>query len=83
VPCDPGIGFEDLAARACGNFRVTTEELRSRERNQRVAAARSWLAARAAAELGLSGAEIGRRLGVSKAAVHLMLERARSNNLTS
>jgi hypothetical protein len=70
--------FDDLLRDVCVRFGVTAEALRSRLRGRRLAAARSALAARAAAELGLSGAEIGRRLGVTKAAVHLMLERART-----
>lgn len=69
-------GFEELLRETCLRFGITTDELRSRRRHRVLAAARSALALRAASELGLSGAEIGRRLGVTKAGVHRMLERA-------
>lgn len=78
------LGFDDLLHKVCADFGVTVEALRSRRRSQQLAAARSALAVRATAELGLSGAEIGRRLGVTKAAVYVMLERERRPNyLTS
>jgi hypothetical protein len=82
----PSLGFDELLRAVCDAFRITPEELRSRRRSQTLAAARSALAVRAAAGLGLSGAEIGRRLGVTKAAVYVMFERERaqrSDYLTS
>jgi REP element-mobilizing transposase RayT len=80
----PRLGFDELLRAVCTDFGVTAEALRSRRRSQHIAAARSALALRAAVELGLSGAEIGRRLGVTRAAVYEMLEREhRANKLTS
>jgi len=70
--------FEDLLREVCSCFGVSGEELRSRRRSPRLAAARSVLARRAAAEVGLAGAEIARRLGVTRAAVSVMLRRERA-----
>jgi REP element-mobilizing transposase RayT len=55
-------------------------DLRSRRRTSAIAAARSELAMRAAAELGLSGAEIGRRLGLGRSAISGLLARGRARN---
>jgi REP element-mobilizing transposase RayT len=70
--------FEALLREVCEGFGVTAEELHSRGRSQRLAATRAALAARAARELGLSGAEIARRLGITRAAVSVMLGRGGS-----
>jgi REP element-mobilizing transposase RayT len=77
--------FEELMRQVCVRFGVTADELRSRGRSQLLAAARSSLARRAAADLGLAGAEIARQLGMTKAAVSVMLARRAvdtANNLT-
>ena len=79
VPSD----FERLLAHICEAHRVSPGELRSRHRTPRVAAARADLAAQAAATLGLHGSEIARRLGVTSAAVSLMLARMRARPRTS
>jgi REP element-mobilizing transposase RayT len=75
--------FEVLQDEVCERFHVTRAALCSRRRSQQLAAARSALAVRATRELGLNGAEIGRRLGLTKAAVSAMLTRRNAaNNLT-
>jgi hypothetical protein len=71
-------GFEALLREVCVAHGLSAEVLRSRRRTPRIAAARASLASRATAELGLSGSEIARRLGLSSAAVSLMLARERS-----
>lgn len=76
-------GFEDLLRGVSAAHGLTAEELRSRRRTPRIAAARAEVAAQAAAGLGLSGSEIARRLGVSSAAVSLMLARLRAGASTS
>jgi REP element-mobilizing transposase RayT len=76
-------GFEQLLRAVCAAHGLTAEDLRSRRRTPRIAAARAELAARAAAGLGLSGSEIARRLGLSSAAVSLMLARRRAAPPTS
>jgi REP element-mobilizing transposase RayT len=70
-------GFEALTREVCLRFGVTAEELRSSGRTRRLAAARSAVAVRAASELGLSGAEVARRLGITKSAVSVMLRARR------
>lgn len=75
--------FEDLLRAVSAAHGLTAEELRSRRRTPRIAAARAEVAAQAAAALGLSGSEIARRLGVSSAAVSLMLARPRTGAPTS
>jgi REP element-mobilizing transposase RayT len=67
--------FEQLLLEVSRRHAVPPEAIRSRGRTLKVSAARRELASRAAAELGLSGAEIGRRLGVTTQAVSLMLAR--------
>ncbi|MEN8160413.1 MAG: transposase [Myxococcota bacterium] len=69
----PSESFESLVHAVCSRFEIRADELRSRSRTRRVSAARREVVRRAARELGLSGAEIARRLGVTKAAVSLAL----------
>jgi REP element-mobilizing transposase RayT len=71
------VPFERLLDEVSACHALRPVDLRSRGRTSALAAARSELAARAAAELGLSGAEIGRRLGLSAAAVSVLLARGR------
>jgi REP element-mobilizing transposase RayT len=77
----PPIGFDALMRDVCDRFLVTGDELRSRCRKPHLAAARSALARRAVTELGLAGAEIGRRLGMTRAAVSVMLARKPAEEL--
>jgi hypothetical protein len=67
--------FDQLLREVSALHAVPPGRLRSRARTAAIAAARRELAVRAAAELGLSGAEIGRRLGLTRAAVSLLLAR--------
>jgi REP element-mobilizing transposase RayT len=76
-------GFEDLLRDVSAAHGLSADELRSRRRTPRIAAARANLAAQAAAGLGLSGSEIARRLGLSSAAISLMLARVRARGPTS
>ena len=70
-------GFEGLVSEVCASAGITLGELRSRGRNPRLAATRAVVAVRATRELGLSGAEIARRLGLSKQALSVLLARGR------
>ena len=65
--------FEDLLHEVAARHGVALHALRARGRRPPVSAARRELAARAAAELGASGAEIARRLGLTPGAVSRML----------
>jgi REP element-mobilizing transposase RayT len=69
----PPSGFDALADDVCLRFAVTVEQLRSSGRTRRLAAARAAIAVRATSELGLSGADVARRLGITTAAVSAML----------
>ena len=77
-PRPPPTGFEALIREVCPRFGVTEGQLRSNGRTRMLAAARSEVALRAASELGLSGADVARRLGVTKSAVSVMLRACRS-----
>jgi REP element-mobilizing transposase RayT len=76
-------GLDALADEVCRAFGVTSAELCSRSRGRTLVEARSELARRAVRQLGSSGAEIARVLGVSRAAVSLMLARSRSARPTT
>jgi putative transposase len=72
--------FDRLLAEVSMRYSLRPADLRSRGRTSLIATARSELALRAAAELGLSGAEIGRRLGLSPATISGLLARGRCPN---
>ena len=80
-------GLDQLLREVCVPIGVTLEELRSRRRSPQLVAVRSALALRATAELGFSGAEVARLLGVTRAGVSWMLAREQAlrapNNLTT
>jgi REP element-mobilizing transposase RayT len=71
-------GLEELQQEICRGFGVSPTALRSRQRGRTLVAARSALVRTAVVELGASGAEVARWLGLSRAAVSLMLGRERS-----
>jgi REP element-mobilizing transposase RayT len=71
--------LEALWQEVSAQFRVPEDGLRAPQRDRRIAEAREVLVSRAARELGLSGAEIGRRIGVTRAGVSRMLARARNH----
>jgi REP element-mobilizing transposase RayT len=68
-------GFEAMLRAVCSGSGLSPAELRSRSRSPRLAAARASVAARAARELGLSGAEIARLLCLSRQGVSALLAR--------
>jgi REP element-mobilizing transposase RayT len=71
----PAPNFDALLHRIAAAHALAPEILRSPRRTRDVAVARAELARRAGFELGLSGAEIARRLGLSTAAVSKMRRR--------
>lgn len=71
--------LEALWQEVSAQFRIPEHELRAPRRDRRIAEAREVLVSRAVRELGLSGAEIGRRIGVTRAGVSRMLARARTH----
>jgi putative transposase len=76
----PATSFDRLLEEVSTSHRLGPHALLSHRRTSAIAAARSELASRAAAELGLCGAEIGRRLGISRSAVSGLLARGRRPN---
>jgi REP element-mobilizing transposase RayT len=76
-------GFDELLHAVSAAHALEPGDLCSRRRTPRIAAARAELAWRAASDLGLSGSEIARRLGLTSAAVSLMLVRRRNSEPTS
>jgi len=71
----PSTGFDALCDEVSARRALALGELRSRQRTRRIAAARREIAARAVSELGMSASEVARRMGLTSAAVSLMLAR--------
>jgi len=78
-----GSTFEDLLHEVAGRHGVALHLLRARGRRPPISAARRELAARAAAELGASGAEIARHLGLTPGAVSRMLADPRASRFST
>lgn len=66
----------ELVREICAASGLTPDDLRARERDRRVVAARAAVATRATRELGLGGSEVARALGVTPSGVSRMLKRA-------
>jgi hypothetical protein len=67
--CNVGVNIAALAQLACKKYNISLVELRSGSRRREVAIARgsiSWIAVR---ELGYSGADVARYLGVTNSCV--------------
>jgi REP element-mobilizing transposase RayT len=78
-----GSAFEDLLREVAARHGVADHVLSARGRRAPVSAARRELAARAAAELGVSGAQIARRLGLTPGAVSRMLADPRASRFST
>ena len=74
-----GRTIEDILKEECRNRKVSEEELRKGSRRSRVSEARAAIAYRSKEELGVSGAEIARYLGVNSSSINRIL--ARMDNL--
>ena len=75
--------FENLLHEVAARHGVARHALRARGRRPPVSAARRELAARAAAELGASGVEIARHLGLTPGAVSRMLSDPRAPHFST
>jgi REP element-mobilizing transposase RayT len=71
----PTPAFDELLRQVAARYGLEPAQIHSRRRTSAVTGARNELAFRAASELGLSGAEIARRLGLTASAVSGMLAR--------
>jgi hypothetical protein len=70
-----GKGIEEIIQEECRKRRVSEEELRKGSRRSRVSEARAAIAYRGKEELGISGAEIARYLGVNTSSINRALAR--------
>jgi len=70
-----GKGIEDIIQEECRKRKVSEEELRKGSRRSRVSEARAAIAYRSKEELGISGAEIARYLGVNTSSINRILVR--------
>jgi hypothetical protein len=70
-----GKGIEDIIQEECRKRKVSEEEVRKGSRRSRVSEARAAIAYRSKEELGISGAEIARYLGVNTSSINRTLAR--------
>jgi REP element-mobilizing transposase RayT len=70
-----GRGIEDIIQEECRKRKVSEAELRKGSRRSRVSEARAAIAYRGKEELGISGAEIARHLGVNTSSINRSLAR--------
>jgi putative transposase len=70
-----GRGIEDIIQEECRKRKVSEAELRKGSRMSRVSEARAVIAYRGKEELGISGAEIARYLGVNTSSINRTLAR--------
>lgn len=71
-----GHTLADIVLEECKKGRISLEELRGGSRRQRVSDTRAVIANRGREELGLSGAEIARFLGVNTSSINRIFARA-------
>jgi len=70
-----GRSIEDIIQEECRNRKVSEEEVRKGSRRSRVSEARAAIAYRSKEELGISGAQIARYLGVNTSSITRALAR--------
>ncbi len=70
-----GRSIEDIIQEECRKREVSERELRKGSRRSRVSEARAAIACRSKEELGISGAEIARYLGVNTSSINRILAR--------
>jgi len=68
-----GRGIDDIIQEECRKRKVSEEEVRRGSRRSRVSEARAAIAYRSKEELGISGAEIARYLGVNTSSINRIL----------
>ena len=70
-----GKRIEDIIQEECGKRKVSEQELRKGSRRALVSEGRAAIAYRSKEELGISGAEIARQLGVNTSSINRVLAR--------
>jgi putative transposase len=73
-----GLSIKRILEEECKRYKVSPEELKRGNKRRMVCAARIAIARRSREELGLSGAEIARHLGVNTSTINRALARAES-----
>jgi chromosomal replication initiation ATPase DnaA len=73
-----GLSIERILEEECKRYKVSPEELKRGNKRRMVCEARIAIARRSREELGLSGAEIARHLGVNTSTINRALARAES-----
>ncbi len=73
-----GLSIENIIKEECEKGKVSPEELKRGNKRRPVCEARIAIALRSREELGLSGAEIARHLGVNTSSVNRALARGES-----
>lgn len=71
-----GFSIAEIIRQECKKSKISVEELRGGSRRRKVSRVRSAIARRSSKELGLSGAEIARHLGVNTSSINRAIVRA-------
>jgi len=71
-----GLNIAVIIRQECKKSKISPEELRRGSRRRRVSEARAAIALRSSKEIGLSGAEIARNLGVNTSSINRAIARA-------
>jgi len=71
-----GLNIAEIIRQECKKSKISPEELKRGSRRCRVSGARAAIACRSSKELGLSGAEIARHLGVNTSSINRAIVRA-------
>ncbi|MEW6587291.1 MAG: hypothetical protein AB1442_16990 [Nitrospirota bacterium] len=70
-----GLNIAEIMSQECKKRKISPEELKRGSKRRRVSEARTLIARRSSEELGLSGAEIARHLGVNTSSVNRAIAR--------
>ena len=71
-----GLNIAEITRQECKKSKISMEELKRGSRRRRVSEARATIALRSSKEIGLSGAEIARNLGVNTSSINRAIARA-------
>lgn len=71
-----GLSIDEIIRQECKKRKISPEELKRGSRRRRASGGRAAIACRSSKELGLSGAEIARHLGVNTSSINRAIARA-------
>lgn len=75
-----GLNIAEIIRQECKKSKISPEELRRGSRRRKVSEARATIALRSSKELGLSGAEIARNLGVNTSSINRAIAHAEDDS---